>query len=207
MTLAHNTLVVYEKSQRPATGKSLAFGSDHGIDYAMTDAGDIYDGVRFVRTAVLLNENLVLFVDQVQADKSHTFDLAIHYAGRWTKAAGSEKPQLPTKEGYQHLQDVSALSTRDGATLLLDGAAIVLAGNEKTQIITGSGIGTSTEDRVPIAIFRRVALQGTYVWAASLDGKLVKLKVKTDAPGVVSVQVDAWKVSVDRDKATVRVSS
>jgi hypothetical protein len=206
VTLAHNTLVVDETSQRPATGKSLAFGSDHGVDYAMTDAGNIYDGVRFVRTAVLLNENLVLFVDQVQADKSHTFDLAVHYAGRWTKAAGTEKVQLPAKDGYQHLQDISALTTGDGATLLLDGAAIVLAGNEKTQVITATGIGRSTEDRVPVAIFRRNALQTTYVWAAALDGKTVKLKMTTDAPGVVGVQVDKWKVSVDREHATVKVN-
>jgi len=207
VTLAHNTLVVDEKSQRPATGKVLAFGSDHGVDYAMTDAGDIYDGVRFVRTAVLLNENLVLFVDQVQADKPHTFDLAIHYTGKWTKPAGGEKVQLPGTQGYQHLQDVGALTTRDGATLLLDNAAIVLAGNEKTQVITATGIGQSTEDRVPVAIFRRMSLQATYAWAASLDGTPVKLKVTTEGPGVVGVQVDSrWKVSVDRDKSTVRVA-
>jgi len=155
---------------------------------------------------VLLNENVVLFVDQVQADKPHTFDLAVHYTGKWTKPAGSERIQLPGKEGYQHLQDVAALTTSDGATLLLDSAAIVLAGNEKTQIITATGIGKSTEDRVPVAIFRRMSLQATYAWAASLDGTRVKLKVTTEGPGVVGVQVDTrWKVSVDRDRGTVRV--
>jgi hypothetical protein len=211
VTLAHNTLVVDEKSQRPATGKSLAFGNDHGVDFAMTDAGDIYDGVRFVRTAVLLSENVALFVDQVQADRSHTFDLAVHYTGRWSKGVAGDKPSLPSKEGYQHLQDVAA-NTREGATLLLDGegathAALVLAGNEKTQVITATGIGKSTEDRVPVAIFRRAALQATYVWAACLDGTPVKLKVTTEAPGVVGVQVDnTWKVSVDRDHAAVRIS-
>ena len=99
----------------------------------MTDAGNIYDGVRFVRTAVLLNQNLVVFVDQVQADKSHTFDLAVHYAGRWVKGVTGDKPQLTDKEGYQHLQDVSALSTREGATLQLEDAAIILAGNERRK--------------------------------------------------------------------------
>ncbi len=212
VTLSHNTLVVDQKSQRPATGKSLAFGNDHGIDYAMTDAGDIYDGVRFVRTAVLLNQNLVLFVDQVQADKSHTFDLAVHYTGRWTKLLPGEKLPLPGGEGYQHLQDVSVLNTNNGATLLLDGengarAAITLAGNEKTQVITATGIGKNTEDRVPAAIFRRSALQATYAWAAVLDGTPVRLKVTTEGPGVVGIQVhDNWKISVDRDRARVRIA-
>ena len=50
-TIAHNTLVVDGASQAPATGKSLAFGPN----YAMTDAGAIYPGVRFVRTAAMLS--------------------------------------------------------------------------------------------------------------------------------------------------------
>ena len=59
-----------------------------------------------------------------------------------------------------------------------------------------------------MAIFRRVALQANYVWAAALDGKAVKLKVTTEGPGVIGVQVDTgWKVSVDRDKATVHVAT
>jgi hypothetical protein len=79
-TIAHNTLVVDGKSQAEASGSSLAFGSDGGTDFAMTDAGKIYPGVRFVRTAVLLSQKLVLFVDRVTSDREHTFDLAVHVA-------------------------------------------------------------------------------------------------------------------------------
>jgi hypothetical protein len=212
VTLAHNTLTVDETSQHHVTGKCLAFGTSGGVDYAMTDAGDIYDGVRFVRTAMLLNENLLVFVDQVQADKPHTLDLACHYTGRWAMPAGSEKPNLPVKEGYQHLQDVSARRTSDGATLMLAGdanshSAIVLAGNEPTEIITATGIGDSTESQVPVAIFRRVAKQSTYVWAASLDGAPVKLAVTPEGASGVRVVVNAkWTLNVDRDKGTVRVT-
>jgi hypothetical protein len=216
-TVAQNTLVVDGKSQRPATGKSLAFGSEHGSDYAMTDAGDIYDGVRFVRTAVLLNDHLALFIDQVKADKPHTLDLVCHYRGRLAKIVGTTKPEgaekleLPANEGYQHLRDVAAMRTNDGATLLVDGesgahAAITMAGNENTHVITAIGIGKSTEDRVPMVICRRNAQQATFAWALSLDGTPVKLNVKEERPGVVDVQVGTnWKVGVDRDRATVRV--
>jgi len=212
VTLSHNTLVVDEKSQRPATGKSLAFGSEHGVDYAMIDAGDIYDGVRFVRTAVLLNENLALFVDQIQSDRSHTFDLACHYRGRWPKLMGTERPKLPSDEGYQHLRDAASMHTNNGATLLLEGensshAAIVLAGNEASQIITAYGIGKTTEDQVPVAIFRRQSPQATYVWAVSLKGVPVKLNVEPEGAGVVRVKVGTnWNIRVDRDRATVRVN-
>ena len=206
VTLAHNTLVVDEKSQATATGSCLAFGNDHGIDYAMTDAGKIYDDVRFVRTAVMLNENLVVFVDQVHSDKQHTYDLATHVNGRWKTRPSAEKVTLPATGGYQHLLDVSAYKG-DGATLGLDGVSIVLAGNEPTTVITGTGVGKNTEDRVPIAIFRRVAQDTTYVWAAALDGETVKLTAK-DGGAAVHVEGAAheWDLAVDPAKGTVKAS-
>ena len=82
-SFAHNTLVVDETTQAAATGKCLCFGSEAGVDYAMVDAGSIYPGVRFVRTAALVNPELVVFVDQVQADKPHTLDLVCHHQGQW----------------------------------------------------------------------------------------------------------------------------
>ena len=64
-TLAHNTLTVDETPQKPAEGKCIAFGNKSGVDFAIADAGDIYDGVRFVRTVALLNEDSLVFIDQI----------------------------------------------------------------------------------------------------------------------------------------------
>lgn len=215
VTLAHNTLVVDETSQAQATGKSLAFGSDHGVDYAMSDAGAIYKGVRYVRTAVLLNENLVLFVDQIEAGQPHTFDLATHVTGKWSSLPTGEKVALPGKEGYQHLQDISAFHSSDSVSLPFQEETgskglLVLAGNEPTQVITATGVGKSTEDRVPAVIFRRTGKQTVYAWAASLDGAPVKIAVTPGGPGIASVGIagagGSWDVTIDRDKAAVRVA-
>src|SRR5204863_6199754 len=67
-SLAHNTLVVDENSQQPAQGTCLAFGTDHGVEYSITDAGPIYTNanVRFIRTAAMLTPDLIVFVDQIQ---------------------------------------------------------------------------------------------------------------------------------------------
>jgi hypothetical protein len=203
VTLAHNTLTVDETSQRPATGKCLAFGSEHGVDYAMADAGDIYEGVRYFRTVLLLNENLIVFVDHVRASKPHTLDLAVHYTGHWVKPATGDKPDLPAKEGYQHLRDVASMDATAQTTLTLNGAAITLAGNQPTRIITATGIGKSTEDRVPVAIFRRVTQQTNYVWAVSLDGTPVQLTVKGGSHVAVTVN-NAWALDVDSDQGVVK---
>ena len=194
ITLAHNTLVVDGASQAEATGKSLAFGDD----FSMTDAGNIYPGVRFIRTAVLVSESLVLFVDRITADKPHTFDLTTHVAGRWTNLPAGKALTL-----YPHLQDTTTRPAPDGMTLATDGPAIVLAGNEPTEVITATGVGKSTEDRIPMVIFRRTTQATTYVWAASLDGQPVKLEASSTDAGVVTVRAGARQITVDYNSGTV----
>jgi hypothetical protein len=208
--VAHNTLVADETSQTPAAGRILAFGSDHGADYAMSDAGPIYPGVHFIRTAVQLNENLIVFVDQIQADKPHTFDLALHINGKWRAPVSGTAPALPAKEGYQHFRDAAALKTTAGASLSVDvnpnwPIAIRLAGPEPTEVITATGVGKSTEDRVPLAIFRRVARKTTYVWSVALDGTSAPLDFQESAGGIVTVAVKDWHITVDSAKSEVHV--
>jgi hypothetical protein len=209
-TLAHNTLVVDGVSQAPAAGRILAFGSSHGADYAMSDAGPVYPGVHFTRTAVLLNKDLIVFVDRVEADKPHTFDLALHVNGRWRTAASGAAPALPARDGYQHLRDAAAAKTGDGTALAVHvkpgwPVAIRLAGTEPTEVITGTGVGKSTEDRVPAAIFRRLAQKTTYVWAVALDGSDMPLHYDESQDGVVTVAVKDSRLIVDTTKSEVQV--
>ena len=195
VTLAHNTLVVDGASQAEATGKSLAFGDN----FAMTDAGNIYPGVKFLRTAVMLTENLVLFVDRVIADQPHTFDLAIHLTAK-PESPGGE----PVELAYKHVRDAHRIAAADGMRWAWNGGAIVLAGNEPLEVITATGPGRSTEDRVPMAIFRRKGMRADYIWAARLDSAPVKL---TAADGGITVESAGarWVVNVDVEKALVDV--
>jgi hypothetical protein len=193
VTLAHNTLVVDGASQAEAAGKSLAFGDR----FSMTEAGNIYPGVRFIRTAVMLSENLILFVDRVTSDKPHTFDLATHVAGKWVNLPLGEGVTLPGSAGYQHLKEAAVRSAPNGMTLATDsGVAISLAGNQPTEVITATGVGKSTEDRVPLAIFRRTGQAADYVWAVSLGGK-------PTMPAIVKSSADAVTVSVGQTVVTV----
>jgi hypothetical protein len=197
VTLAHNTLVVDGASQAEATGRLLAFGDN----YAMTDAGNIYPGVRFVRTAVLLNENLVVFVDSVTSDKPHTFDLATHIAGKWLNLPTGDAVALPATAGYQHLKDaasslVSSLSTDAGVTLTLAGAA---------EVITATGVGKSTEDRVPVVLFHRTGQDAEWVWAVTLNGTPPPHLSAEHTGSMVRVRVNDAQVTVDFAKSTVEV--
>jgi hypothetical protein len=204
-TLAHNTLVVDETSQAPATGKCIAFGTERGVDYAITDAGPIYKGIRFTRSAAMLAPEIVVFADQIDADAPHTLDLAYHSIGVWEIPESSspgadsvQRPPLPSpllqrrgrrpwtppdSPGYKHLTQTRShtFASEELAlkTKLADDwqAAITVAGGEPTEIITGYGILKTTEDRAPILLLRRHAQTTSFIWAISLDGVPLKLRV------------------------------
>lgn len=145
-TLAHNTLVVDQSSQKPAKGKCLAFGSEHGVDYVMADAGPIYDGLKFVRTGVLLNENLLVFVDQIHADAPHTLDIAYHQLGEWDALPKGDTWTPPDLGGYKFLKNATTRRNADGVILSTHlrsdqndwHPTITLAGGEPTEVITAS---------------------------------------------------------------------
>jgi hypothetical protein len=184
-TLAHNTLTVDEASQAQATGKCLAFGAERGVDYVVTDAGPIYPSVRFVRTVALLTTNLVVFVDQVTADKTRTLDLVYHQNGDWQKLPAGESWTAPSGVGYKHFSDTNKRTAGvSGLTLRTRIAndwrsTLTLAGGEPTEIITGYGILKTTEDRVPMLVQRCRARFAAFVWAISLDATPVTLRAQT----------------------------
>jgi hypothetical protein len=183
-TLAHNTLVVDEASQEPATGKCLAFGAEKDVDYSITDAGPIYKGVTFTRTVALLTPELVLFVDQIQADAAHTFDLAYHQIGKWETNGGSSVTNYrpSAAPGYTHLtQTVASTSNSNSVTLKTELGAdlhpsITLLTREPTEVITGYGILKTTTDLVPILLQHRHSRSTAFIWAISLDGAPVTLR-------------------------------
>ena len=198
-TLAHSTLTVDEESQEKAEGKCVAFGSDKGVDYAVCSAGAIYSGVDFNRTAAMVDQNLIVFIDQIKCDKPHTLDIAYHQSGAWGDLKGTEW-KAPSKPGYMHLKDTTSRVTSDGVLLAVQandgkgGISIGLAGGDATEVITATGVGKSTEDRVPVVIFRQKAAETCIAWFVSLDGKPVRIQ-RIRVPGAGS-EADAAALSV-----------
>jgi hypothetical protein len=211
-TLAHNTLVVDEASQQPAEGKCLAFGSAAGEDVVVADAGAIdKQGLRFVRAAVLLDENLVVVIDQVRCGKERTLDLAVHLRGAWEGLPAGTAWAPPEKEGYRYLKDATSRPAGDGASLAVNGKddlriALVLAGGAPTEAITATGIGAHADDRVPVAIFRRKASSTVCAWAIALDGKAPRLELlpARGADGAAIEPVVATAVRVTRPDGKAR---
>jgi hypothetical protein len=206
-TVAHNTLTVDEKSQSPATGRCLAFGTADGVDYAMTDAGDIYPDakLRFTRTVFLLDANHIVGIDQITTgdNADHTFDLAFHLTGKWPNLPNGQPGNLPSVPGYSRLVDPVFSAGIDGeidvrTELAPDRATrLTLAGGRPTDLITATGIGETTDDHVPAAILRRKGKSATYVWSITLDGLRVQTEILKDADGLVAVRATTPDRTVD----------
>lgn len=180
-TLAHNTLVVDETSQKQAEGKCLAFGSEKGVDFVVAEAGDIYEGVRFIRTVALLNEDLLVFVDQVRCDKERLLDVAYHQTGRWEELPEGRTWAPPDKDGYRYFRDATTRQAGEGITStgsVGNGwrVAVTMAGGEPADVIAATGVGAHTEDRVPVLLFRRRARETALAWGIALDGKPLRLE-------------------------------
>jgi oligo-alginate lyase len=205
-TLAHNTLVVDEKSQAPAQGKCLAFGSEKGVDYSVTDAGPIYPGVRFIRTAAMLTPEVIVFIDQIEAEAPHTFDLAYHQVGKWENLPAGQPWSSKAGDGYKYFTGANARPSDTNLLALKTTVkgdwqpAIILDEGDATEILTGYGIWKTTEDKVPMVVQRRHAQRTTYIWAVSLDGGAVNLQARSvESGGKPLDQSQAVMVTASRD--------
>jgi hypothetical protein len=176
-TLAHSTLTVDGQSQDKKAGLCLGFGTDQGVDYAVLEAGEATPGVRFVRTAALIDADLVVFVDQIRSDRERQLDIAYHQAGEWVDLPPGTPWSPPAEAPYRHLQDTTVRGAGGGAvftTEVQDGwrVPVAVAPGEETAAITGSGPGIGgAQNQVPCLILRRQAQNTALVWAIALDGE------------------------------------
>lgn len=142
-TIAHNTLVVNERSHfggdwkqgQPLAPTPLLFAASDDTQIASARMEGAYEGVSFTRTQVLLahpslGEPVVLDLLRVSGDKPARFDLPLHFNGHImdvgfkTSSAVTTRPVLGKANGYQHVWvDASSEPSSEARSLtwLLDG--------------------------------------------------------------------------------------
>lgn len=205
-SLAHNTLIVDEASQKAVDGKLVSFGSDGGVDFAAADAGEVYDGVRYVRKIALLDQNLVAIVDQVTSEEPRTLDIAYHQHGQWVDLVPGKPWNAPDKPGYMHLKDCTSRKITGPAhlaTRLADQwhVAITVDAGDDADLITATGVTSETQDRVPCAVVRKQGKELAVIWVISLDGKPARVeRSKTAAPGSDGLPPAAYRVTSDHGR-------
>lgn len=186
--IAHNTVVYNGKAQRRCSAKCLAFGTDNGVDYVVTQTTNFYiHSAVFLRTMAILNENTVLVVDQfrsAQPEPSH-FDLSYHQAGIWEEDMKGEIWNAPDSVGYRYLTDARISKDKKDfylKTNLSNGIKIIASGTTSTPVglVTGYGV-PHVNTKIPFAMFR-VDSKGseaiTIAYCISTNGKKYKVELE-----------------------------
>lgn len=166
-TLAHNTLIVDESNQKDATGQSLDFSTRDGVESVTAAAGAIYPGVRYTRTVSLHSPRTLTVVDRVEADDAHTFDFVLHHYGQFAGADRGQPWPTPDKPGYKYLKD-ARVRPLDQSPVRIGTTSITLGCDTPAQLITATGPGHSTAERVPVIMVRTRTRATQLTWRIDL---------------------------------------
>ncbi|MFD2569000.1 heparinase II/III family protein [Spirosoma soli] len=203
-SFAHNTFVVNEKPQKKSKGQCLFFGGENRVRLMMTQTTNAYDSVRFIRSAALLNENLMLIIDQFQTPlPPQTLDIVYHQAGTWVnRPTGQSWTTASDKIGYNQVQDWQQHPADKGVSL----ATLTKAGREVSvhaaslapmQVMTGYG-KPDLGQNVPVMVFRQKTNQTAVAWCIDLGGNSpsVSLERVSQKQGKEAPESQAVKVTV-----------
>lgn len=176
-TVSHNTLVVDETTQSPATGKLLSWVEGDGFDAITVSVADAYPGVELRRTLILTGRCLA-FVDSAVSRENHVFDWAYHQRGRWSPEASGGLNDVAVGErlgqsaGYEHLVNVRRAQV-DGAwrvAWVTPGGrrvSLSMAGGSAAEVFLAEGPGNPATETLPAVIVRRRGESA--VWAGVFD--------------------------------------
>jgi len=174
-TVAHNTVVVDERSQDKATGKLIQWQADSEFTAVEVDAGPVYAGI-LLRRRVIMTPRYILEITTADATDGadHTFDWVYHNFGKQELLLAA-KPWsgFTAHDGYQHLtanhiskptadwEDVFRMPASDGSAdrgmhiwMLGDVGSKGMPGLD-TQVMTGFGLGPDLNTPVPYVMARR----------------------------------------------------
>jgi hypothetical protein len=117
-TLAHNTMLVDMKNQKPGKGYKLAWKVDGEVKLASVGSDQLYDGVWYERNVAMLPE-AVLLVDYLKSDKEHVYDWAYHNLGKIVSGPKTQKTKALADKGmYSYLKDLSKTDASKGINII-----------------------------------------------------------------------------------------
>lgn len=160
-TVAHNTVVVDERTQAAATGALLEWKAEAGFTAVRASAGPAYPGVRLERTLIQTAEYLLDVFDAAADDgKPRGFDWVYHNFGEASSPLRtSSYSAFPASEGYQHLTRASAGETeRDWQCDFRQpgaGVRLRMLAAPQTRVVFGQGFGPDLRVPVPFVMARR----------------------------------------------------
>lgn len=183
-TVAHNTVVIDERNQKPDTGKIIYFQETPAFTAAFAVSTGAVPGVLLKRFMVLSGE-LLIDVVAVESKRLQQIDWVLHGYGTVDSSLPlkERKSPLGTGSGYQHLTALREGKGQDAVFTLVvkDGKPhrVYCLDNPPAVLVTGEGIGYSLQNRNPFIMRRQSAENAVFLTVHDLSGLDRKLKIES----------------------------
>jgi hypothetical protein len=167
-TISHNTVLVDGESQRGVAARVNLFSATPELAVAAAECDQAYPGVR-QRRALLQTETYLLIIDELTADQSHRFDWLYHNRGEKVACpAATTATELKGRlRGGEYIQNAQEGRTADPVRVVFSQARLnlhlTLAGAPATTVTTGSGVGASVTETIPLVLLTREGSRARFV--------------------------------------------
>ncbi len=169
-TVAHNTVVVDERSQVPATGRLTSFREEGDVVLAQAECDTMVPGVLF-RRSVALVDGILVDVFQAQSDREHCYDYAWHNFGEWSDIEGLDFQPMESLakgiHGYQHIAEPKIVGTdQDWIVEFKNDKSLGrfwMKGETGTKLIRGTGVANNPPQPCPMVLVRRQGKNACFV--------------------------------------------
>ena len=201
-TIAHNTIVVGEKSQKkaPAELRAFAAGDKFSLVRAMSD--EVYEDVLLDRT-VCLFDDVVIDIVRCEAAGPQTFDLPLHFRGELSGLPdGTPLEQIADEPGYRVLKDVRRLDEPPAAFDVETGPQqrINVQVFDSSEVFLATGFGASMTVSIPMVMRRQRGESAVFV-------TVFQICSEGEQPKPVSTQQDQGTTTVRLDEAEIMVGA
>jgi oligo-alginate lyase len=182
-TTSHNTVLVDRTSQQGAEGQHELFIDTTDLSAVAAHCDQGYPGVTHHRLLVL-RPDFLLVADLLNATdgKTHTFDWLYHNRGKGITSPSSPQSSAPPEgQGFDYFKDVHRGTndslTRASVRVNANRVDILMNGQAGSELLTGTGVGESILDRIPLFMVTRRGQTARF--AATIEA------AAQDQPGLV----------------------
>lgn len=181
-TVAHNTVVLGRRSQRPDDGTVIASGKVGPADVVIGESRGAYGGAVLRRALILLPGGVLVDLFRVeQRGKGTLTEWVLHGTPPMALVGAGAREALAaplhTSDGYQHLADLERGELAETARVEWQvtpertySTWLLQADGEQETLYTATGIGFSLTQRLPLVIRSREAAPDTVFAAVHAPG-------------------------------------
>ncbi len=174
-TLAHNTVVVDQRDQRPATGRLVGFEAFPDGGRVAAECDEAYEGV-VLKREVRLKGLRLLDVFEASAGNDRLWDYVLLLVDRPPVPDGAEPIELPEGEGYGRLEDPVSWEADEPVVFRTAGAELRLSASSRFRVIAARAPG------VPGTLRREDRLQSCYPLILRVSGRTARFEAEWRFP-------------------------